>query len=662
MQIREGRRRVAIESVKPEIDFGRFPIKRVIGEEIIVEADIFADGHDALSCRLLHRHERTAEWTEAVMTPLVNDRWRAAFKVAELGHYRYTVIAWVDHFRTWRRDFAKKLEAGQDVSVEWLIGARMVKEASERATGSDADKLRGWADILSEPGKSTADKLALESECVEAMSRYCDRGLASFYDRELIAVVDRLQARFSSWYEMFPRSCAAEPGMHGTIRDCEQRLPYIASMGFDVLYLPPIHPIGQRFRKGKNNSPTSNPGDPGSPWAIGAEEGGHTMVHPQLGILDDFKQLRSRASELGIEIAMDLAYQCTPDHPYVKDHPEWFRHRPDGTIQYAENPPKKYQDIYPLDFETPQWEALWEELKNVVVFWIDQGVRIFRVDNPHTKPFSFWEWMINDIKARYPDVIFLAEAFTRPKVMNRLAKCGFTQSYNYFAWRNTKWELTEYLTTLTQTEVGEYFRPNFWPNTPDILTEYLQIGGRAAFMTRLLLAATLGASYGIYGPAFELCENRPLARGREEYLDSEKFEIKHWDLARADSLKDLIARVNSIRRDNPALHSNENLSFLAVDNDQLIAYAKVTKDRSNVILVVVNLDSHYKQTGWVTLPLDSFGVEPGRPFQVHDLLTGARYFWHGPRNYVELDPQAIPAHIFRVRKHVRTEQDFDYYL
>ncbi len=662
MEIQEGRKRVIIESVKPEIDFGRFPIKRVIGEKIIVEADIFGDGHDALSCLLLYRHERAADWTEALMEPTVNDRWQGEFKVSDQGHYRYTLTAWVDQFRTWRRDLEKKLEARQDVSMDLLIGARLVREASERAAGNDAERLRTWASALSERGGQNLEQKALDPELAEAVARYPDRRLASHYGKELLAVVDRLRARFSSWYEMFPRSCAIQPGQHGTLRDCEQRLPYVASMGFDVLYLPPVHPIGHTFRKGKNSSPTAVPEDPGSPWAIGSEDGGHKAVHLQLGNLEDFRRLVSKANELGIEVAMDLAYQCTPDHPYVKAHVEWFRQRPDGSIQYAENPPKKYQDIYPLDFETHNWKELWQELKSVVQFWIDQGVRIFRVDNPHTKPFPFWEWMISDIKATHPDVLFLAEAFTRPKVMYRLAKSGFSQSYNYFAWRNTKLELTEYFTELTRSEVREFFRPSLWPNTPDILTEYLQIGGRPAFMTRLLLAATLGASYGIYGPAFELCENRPLVRGKEEYLDSEKYEIRHWDLSRSDSLKDLIGRVNAIRRDNPALHSNESLSFFSVDNEQLIAYAKTTEDLSNVILVVVNLDSHHKQSGWVNLSLDSLGVEADRPFQVHDLLTGARYFWHGPRNYVELDPHVVPAHIFRVRRQVRTELDFDYYM
>jgi starch synthase (maltosyl-transferring) len=433
-------------------------------------------------------------------------------------------------------------------------------------------------------------------------------------------------------------------------------------MGFDVLYLPPIHPIGRSHRKGKNNAPSAGPHDPGSPWGIGAAEGGHKAIHPQLGTPEDFRRLVANAREHGIDIALDLAFQCSPDHPYVQDHPQWFRWRPDGTVQYAENPPKKYQDIYPLEFQTEHWQELWEELKSVVLFWIEQGVRIFRVDNPHTKPFHFWEWLIREVKRLHPEIIFLAEAFTRPKVMYYLAKAGFTQSYTYFAWRNTKAELTQYFTELTQTEVREFFRPNLWPNTPDILTEYLQLGGRPAFMARLVLAATLGASYGIYGPAFELGEHQPREPGSEEYLDSEKYEIKHWAIDRPDSLRDFIGRVNRIRRENPALHSHGGLRFHPVDNEQLICYSKQTEDASNIILVIVNLDPHHTQSGWVDLPADLQAERPAAPYQVHDLLSDGRYLWHGSRNFVELIPQVVPAHIFRIRHRVRTERDFEYYM
>jgi len=433
-------------------------------------------------------------------------------------------------------------------------------------------------------------------------------------------------------------------------------------MGFDTLYLPPIHPIGRTHRKGKNNQVETEANDPGSPWAIGAKEGGHTSVHLQLGTLEDFKSLVRKAAALDIEVALDLAYQCSPDHPYVKEHPQWFRWRPDNTVQYAENPPKKYQDIYPLDFTSGQWFELWQELKSVVQFWLEQDVHIFRVDNPHTKPLPFWQWLISEIKKEHPEVIFLAEAFTRPKVMYRLAKLGFSQSYSYFTWRNSKPEITEYFKELTQTEVREYFRPNLWPNTPDILTEYLQFGGRPAFMIRLALAATLGANYGIYGPAFELLEARPREPGSEEYLDSEKYEIKQWDLERADSLKEFIARINRIRQENPALQSDWSLRFHEVDNEQLICYTKRTEDLSNVIAVVVNLDPHHVQSGWVKIPVEALRLDPLESYQAHDLLTGARFLWHGERNYVELDPQAVPAHILRLRRRMRREQDFDYFM
>jgi starch synthase (maltosyl-transferring) len=656
-----GRSRVIIEGVAPEIDGGRFPIKRIAGEQVVVEADVFTDGHDAISCVLLYRKDGDPEWSALPMAALVNDRWRGAFPVAQLGRYCYTLLAWIDRFKTWSRDLAKRVEASQDVTVDLLIGAELVEAAQARAGEIDAGRLGTYAQALRSGGTEGA-RQALSAELAELIDRHAERLFATTYAKELEVAVDRERARFGAWYELFPRSCAPDPGQHGTFKDVEERLAYVASMGFDVLYLPPIHPIGRSFRKGRNNTTTAGPDDPGSPWAIGAAEGGHTAIHPQLGALDDFQRLVRRTAEYGIELAMDIAFQCAPDHPYVKEHPSWFRARPDGTIQYAENPPKKYQDIYPFDFETEDWQALWEELKSVVLFWIDQGIRIFRVDNPHTKPFPFWEWLFAEIKRDYPETIFLSEAFTRPKVMYRLAKVGFTQSYNYFPWRNTKQELTEYLTELTQTEVCEYFGANLWPNTPDILPEYLQYGGRAGFMIRLMLAATLGPSYGIYGAAFELCDDQPLAPGKEEYCDSEKFEIKSWNIERPDSLRKLIARVNQIRSENPAFRANHNLRFHKVDNEQIIAFSKSTPDLANQVLVVINLDPHHAQAGIVDLPLDELKIDQQQPFQVHDLLTDNRYLWHGQRNYVELNPQIVPANIFVIRRRVRTEQDFDYYM
>ena len=539
----------------------------------------------------------------------------------------------------------------------------MIAEAAGHASRSHAKTMQKWVATLESEASALAEKteLALSGEISELVGRYAERRFATTHSRELAVVVDRDKARFSAWYEMFPRSCASEAGRHGTLEDCASRLAYVSAMGFDVVYLPPIHPIGDTNRKGKNNSPAAEPDDPGSPWAIGGLAGGHKAVHPQLGSLKDFQQLVARAREYNLEVALDLAFNCTPDHPYVEEHPAWFRHRPDGSVQYAENPPKKYQDIYPFDFETEEWQDLWEELKSIVLFWIQQGVHIFRVDNPHTKPFRFWEWLVKDIKREHPDVIFLSEAFTRPKVMYRLAKLGFSQSYTYFAWRNTKWELTQYFTEIAQTGLRDFFRPSLWPNTPDILTEYLQFGGRAAFMTRLVLAATLGASYGIYGPAFELMEKRPKEPGSEEYLGSEKYEIRDWDIDSRDSLKDFIGRVNFIRRDNPALQSDWSLSFHNVDNEELICYSKHSGDLSNIILVVVNLDPHHTQSGWVDLSLETLGFDYDQAYQVHDLLSGSRYLWHGPRNYVELDPRLVPAHVFRMRRRVRTERDFDYF-
>lgn len=659
--IADGRQRVVIDAVRPIVDGGRFAIKRVEGERVVVEADIFADGHDELSALLLYRRGTIESWVELPMQPTVNDLWRAEFKVTELGDYYYTVQAWVDRFKSWRQGHSKKLAAEQDVSVDLLIGAELVALAAKRADGNDRKVLERFAATLREKSKESS-QLALSDELAKLMNSYPDRSRVAIYDQELRVSVERKKARFSAWYEMFPRSCALTAGAHGSFKDCIDRLPYVASMGFDVLYLPPIHPIGQAYRKGENNALTANPDDVGSPWAIGSVEGGHKAIHPELGTLADFKLLIQKAAAHGLEIALDIAFQCTPDHPYAKEHPEWFRKRPDGTIQYAENPPKKYQDIYPIDFESDDWESLWQELKSVLTFWCEQGVRIFRVDNPHTKAFPFWEWVIGEIKKDYPDALFLAEAFTRPKVMYRLAKIGFSQSYTYFAWRNTQWELTEYLTELTQTEVKEFFRPNLWPNTPDILTETLQFGGRPAFMARLVLAATLGANYGIYGPAYELCENIAREPGSEEYLNSEKYEIKHWDRDRADSLKEFIARVNRIRRESAALQSDGSLRFHPVDNAELLCFSKQSDDLTSAIVVVVNLDPHHSQSGWVELDTELLGLESRQPYQMHELLTDARYLWHGAKNFVQLDPQSMPAQIFRVRHKLRREQDFDYFL
>jgi starch synthase (maltosyl-transferring) len=656
----DGRVRVVIEGVTPIVEGGRYPVKRVLGEAVVVEADAFTDGHDALACRLAFRHADDKEWQEVPMRPLGNDRWRGAFRVDRLGRYQYTVLAWVDHFLSWRHDFARRIEA-EDIAIAALVGAHLIDEAAKRASGEDADRLLRWAERLAgNRAPEEQKRLGLDEEMAELVMCYADRSLALRYGHELAVTVERERARYSTWYELFPRSTSAEPGRHGTLRDVAARLPYVAEMGFDVLYLPPIHPIGRVKRKGPNNTLDPGPDDVGSPWAIGSTEGGHKAILPELGTLKDFRFLVAEAHRQGLEIALDIAFQCAPDHPYVKQHPEWFRWRPDGTVQYAENPPKKYQDIYPFNFESTAWQSLWRELKSVFEFWIGEGVTIFRVDNPHTKPFPFWEWVIGEIKKAHPEVIFLAEAFTRPKVMHRLAKLGYTQSYTYFTWRNTKQELTEYFTELSQESGREYFRPNVWPNTPDILPEYLQLGGRPAFTARFVLAATLAASYGIYGPAFELAEHAPREPGSEEYLDSEKYQIRAWNLEREDSLRELIARVNRIRRENPALHSDWSLAFHPVSNDDLIAYSKQCDDPENALVTVVNLDPYHVQSGWLELDLEAFGLDAQAPFQMHDLLSGARYLWHGLRNFVQLEPGM--SHIFRVRRRVRSERDFDYFL
>jgi starch synthase (maltosyl-transferring) len=659
----DGRKRVVIEGVSPEVDGGRFLAKRTVGDQVRVEADVFSDGHDSISAALLAHREGSGEWTEIPMRPLVNDRWTASFRVSELGRYGFKVQAWVDHFETWRRDLLKRIKAESDTLVDYLIGADLIAETADRAVSADSDWLRHRASVLrSEQNLKDLRNHATDPTLQELVRRYPDKRFVSESERELKVAVDPVRARFSAWYEFFPRSTAEEAGRHGTFADCEKRLPYIAEMGFNVVYLPPIHPIGIKFRKGRNNSPEAQPDDVGSPWAIGAPEGGHKSIHPQLGTIDEFRRLVQKAKDLNISIALDIAFQTSPDHSYVRDHEEWFRKRPDGTIQYAENPPKKYQDIYPFDFESSSWEGMWEEFKSIFLYWIGHGVTTFRVDNPHTKAFPFWEWVITEIKRDHPEVIFLSEAFTRPKIMYRLAKLGFSQSYTYFPWRNVKSEITSYLTELTQTPVREFFRPNQWPNTPDILTEYLQIGGRAVFAIRLLLAATLGANYGVYGPAFELLEHRAVRHGSEEYLDSEKYQIRHWDLNRKDSLRELMARVNTIRNENEALQSDWSLRFHYADNEQLICYSKESDDRSNLILVVINLDPHHTQSGFVTLPLDELQIPGDRAYEAEDLLNGERYLWHGPRNYVELSPTTLVGHILKIHRRLKVETDFEYFL
>jgi starch synthase (maltosyl-transferring) len=597
-------------------------VKRAVGDDVTVEADVFTDGHDAVVAELLYRKAGAADWTTLAMEFLGNDHWTASFRVEELGRYEYTVRGWTDAFLTWQRDLKKREAAGQDLSVDFLIGGAL----SCNPVLKDAAR----------PAKERyATALALKPPPPDAARVWT-------YDQTLSVVVDPVRARFSTWYELFPRSVRGD-GTHASFRDLIAFLPEVEAMGFDVLYLPPVHPIGVTERKGKNNALKAERGDVGSPWAIGGKEGGHKAIHPQLGTFADFDALVSAAAKNGISIALDIAFQCSPDHPYVGEHPEWFRQRPDGTVQYAENPPKKYQDIYPFEFESRDWRGLWQELKSVFEFWVGHGVTLFRVDNPHTKSFAFWEWCIAELKAKHPELIFLSEAFTRPRVMHKLAKLGFTQSYTYFTWRNTRSELTEYFTELAQESTREYFRPNVWPNTPDILHEYLQQGGRPAFVVRAVLAATLAANYGMYGPAFELMERTPREPGSEEYLNSEKYEIKRWHRERPDSLRGLIARLNQVRKENPALQRDWNLRFHPTDNEQLLCYSKA--EGENLILVAVNLDPHHQQAGWV-----DFDRAPGATYALEDLVAAGHYTWSGRRNFVQLNPHTLPAHVFRVTR------------
>jgi starch synthase (maltosyl-transferring) len=656
----DGRRRAFIEQVRPDVDCGRAALKRVLGETIEVEADVIAEGHERIACALLHAPAGNDNWTAVPMAELEEDVWHASFVPAKLGRHRYTVAAWIDAFATWRHKFVRRTEP-DDIDLALREAAALVRAAAARARGPERGALLAYAASLESDAPLEERRLTALTEALrELMAASPDRSLETVYDPPLEVVVERPLARYGAWYEFFPRSSAEPPARHGTFATAARRLSYIAGMGFDVVYLPPIHPIGAGHRKGRNNALTAAADDPGSPWAIGAASGGHKSVHEELGTLEDFARFRLEAERLGLEVALDIAFQCSPEHPYVHEHPLWFARRPDRSVQFAENPPKKYEDIYPIDFGTAEWRALWVELRDVVLFWVDHGVKIFRVDNPHTKPFGLWRWLIADVQGRHPDTIFLAEAFSRPRVMYRLAKLGFSQSYTYFTWRNTKQELTDYFTELKRTR--DWFRPNLWPNTPDILHEYLQTGGRPAFMARAALAATLGASYGIYGPAFELLEHLPREAGSEEYLDSEKYELKRWELARGDSLKDFLTRLNKIRRENAALQHDDTLTFRQIDNDRLICYSKTSRDDDNVVLVVVNLDPQHAQSGFIDVPLDEWSLEPHDAYYAHELLSGQRFEWQGPRIFVTLSPAECPAFVFRIEaRRSATERDFDYF-
>jgi starch synthase (maltosyl-transferring) len=638
-----------IEAVTPSVDSGRYPAKRIVGEPCVVEADVFRDGHQVVRAAVRWRRAFDRSFVESPMEPLTNDRWRGRFPLDENTRYVFTVIAWTDQFASWLGDFRKWVEAGRrDVGSELLEGIALLKDLQRRADGSEKAALAAFlARLKGESDGRAALAIFSDPNLGELAVRLGRRVDATSYAPLIEVIADRPRARFSAWYEMFPRSQGREPGRGATLREAAARLVDIQQMGFDVVYLTPIHPIGTTFRKGPNNSPVANPDSPGSPWAIGSPAGGHTAVEPALGRLEDFDYFVAEANGLGMEVALDFALQCSPDHPWITEHPDWFYHRPDGSIRYAENPPKEYQDIYPLNFDSPEHEAMAQEIRAVLRFWIGHGVKIFRVDNPHTKPVDFWAWLIGEIQVAHPEVIFLAEAFTRPKMMRVLAKVGFTQSYTYFTWRNTKAELTEYLTELTQTPMQDYFRPNFFTNTPDILMPILQRGGPPAFKMRLVLAATLSPAYGIYS-GYELCENEAVP-GTEEYLNSEKYEIRVRDWNRPGNIKSFIAKINQIRHDNPALQLFTNLRFLTTDNDQIMLYMKATDDLRNVILVAVNLDPFSPQICTAFVPPEAIGVGPGEAYFVTDLLTGNRYRW-SQSNYVRLDPNAEPAHLFLVSR------------
>lgn len=642
----DGRKRVVVENIQPVIDGGSYPAKAVQFAPLTISADVFTDGHDEIGVQLLIRHASEKQWVQHDMAFAGNDCWTYTFEPGFIGLYEFRVRAWIDHFRSWQKGLFKKWEAGMDVKTELRDGIALVQQRSMQISGSGRKLLERWIQDMEQAGSSGQMLRLLRDPALSiAMAGQGPASMLSSDGKTYLIAADRPRALFSTWYELFPRSAGPE-GVHGTFKDVIALLPSIVHMGFDVLYLPPIHPIGEEKRKGRNNALVAAAGDPGSPWAIGSETGGHKSLHPQLGTMKEFRQLVKAAEKAGIEIAMDIALQCAPDHPYVKEHPEWFRWRSDGTVQYAENPPKKYEDILPFDFETAAWASLWEELKSIFLFWIDRGVKIFRVDNPHTKSFYFWEWAIREIKRQHPDVLFLAEAFTRPRLMERLAKLGFSQSYTYFTWRNTKQELETYMKELCRPPLVHYFRPNFWPNTPDILPPFLSEGKENAHLIRLILAATLSSSYGIYGPVFELGVCEPV-NGKEEYADNEKYEIRHWPRDSYTRIREILVRINRIRRQHPALQQYADIRFLPTGHEQVIAYYKCSPDSNDIIIVVVNLDPFNTHSTEVSLPQAIGGRK--RHYSVRDLLSGDRYEWFTGPNYVSLNPYDLPAHVLHLQ-------------
>lgn len=639
--------RIIIENVLPQLNSGSFAIKRIVGQKIFVTAEVFSDGHDVVECCVKFKHENDNNWQEVRMTPTQNDEWFAEFQVDKQGKYAYFVEGWVDYALNWQHGTERKINDNQYVKSELLEGAEYVRAILNLVDASDNEYLNRLVYYFTtESEYDNAVREAKSSALIRIFKKYPIRFLEN-KSIDLEIYVDRKKALFSTWYEFFPRSASSEEGRHGTFKDCERLLPRVAEMGFDTLYFPPIHPIGEINRKGKNNATNAEYGDVGSPWGIGSHHGGHKSTHPELGTIDDFKELVKKAQDLGIEVAMDYALQAAPDHPYVKDFPQWFKWRPDGTVQYAENPPKKYQDIQPIYFESSDWKNLWKELLDVALFWIEEcNIRIYRVDNPHTKPFYFWGWLIAEIKKKHPDVLFLAEAFTRPKIMNELAKQGFSQSYSYFTWRNSKQELTEYVEELTQTEQKEFYRPNFWPNTPDINPFALQHGNESVHLQKYFLAATLSSNVGIYGPVFEYMVSTPMAPGKEEYLHSEKYQCYTWDWSIQNKLITLITRINFLRREHLSLQQTNNIVFCDTNNDQVIAYYKFDDDKQDETLMIVSLDSHHTGKAMVRLPVDKIGTHN---IQITDLITGNSYSWNNEWNYVELPPE-LPFHLFKIQK------------
>ena len=643
-----------IRRITPSLDNARYAIKRAIGEEITVEADIFKEGHDEVAAVLKWRRRGGEAWRETPMRALINDRWTGTLCVTEAGPWEFTIEAWGDVYFSWQHELDKKFEAGlRELSSEILEGAGFVLAAAARAGKEDAKILKSFGGFLTSADAEQAHLIAHDPELCGLMTVYADRSIATTAEPFHPVWVDRDRATFAAWYEFFPRSAEGKPDAGSKFRDALGRVDDAKAMGFDVIYFPPIHPIGTSNRKGRNNSLRCEPGEPGVPYAIGnckqgVNGGGHKDVAPELGTLKDFEWLVGEVRARGMEIALDFAINCSPDHPYVKAHPEWFFKRPDGTIKYAENPPKKYEDVYPLNFHNENWRELWDELRSVIVFWCERGVRIFRVDNPHTKPVSFWEWVIAEVKDRFPDAVFLSEAFTSPKMMQELAKAGFNQSYTYFTWRNSKQELAEYFTELTQSDLKEFFRANFFTNTPDILPGFLQTGGRPAFLIRSVLAAMACPVYGIYS-GFELCENTPIP-GKEEYLDSEKYQFKGRDWNAPGNIKDYLTKLNTIRRQNRALRAYANLRIQIAENDQILCFSKATGSLDNLLLIVVTVDPWQPQTAFVHVPLADFEIGENDPYVVEDLLTGERFSWRGARNFVSLNPHSRPAHIFRIRR------------